>query len=95
VIATGLVTLSLGFSIGCSNGPSADEIAKEIQQKISTDPDTKDSQVTVAAKDGKVTLSGIVQSNAAQAANAAENCGRAFSRQFTRSRQLLLNHCGP
>jgi hypothetical protein len=61
-----LLALLLGFLIGCSNGPAADKIAKEIQQKVSVDPDTKDSQVTVAAKDGKVTLSGTVQSPQAQ-----------------------------
>lgn len=62
VIPVSLLALLLGFFIGCSTGADADRIAKEIQQKISADPDTKDSQVNVAAKDGKVTLSGTVQS---------------------------------
>lgn len=62
VIPVSLLALLLGFFIGCSTGADADRIAKEIQQKISVDPDTKNSQVNVAAKDGKVTLSGTVQS---------------------------------
>jgi hypothetical protein len=41
-------------------------IATDIEDKISADPDTKDSQITVAAKDGKVALSGEAKSHEAQ-----------------------------
>jgi len=63
-----LVVLSLltWFSIGCSRRPSDDAVAKDIQNKVAADPDTKDSQVTVVAKEGKVELSGKVTSPAAQ-----------------------------
>ena len=61
-----LLTALLGLSIACSKKPSDDDIAKDIQNKIAADPDTKDSQVSVAAKDAKVTLSGQVKTPAAQ-----------------------------
>jgi hypothetical protein len=60
-----LVTV-LGFSLACSKRPSDDTIAKDIQDKVAADPDTKDSQVAVAAKEGKVTLTGKVKTPAAQ-----------------------------
>lgn len=50
----------------CSRRPSDETIAKDIQTKAAADPDTKDSDVNVAAKDGKVTLSGKVKTLAAQ-----------------------------
>jgi hypothetical protein len=61
-----ILTALLGLSIACSKKPSDDDIAKDIQNKIAADPDTKDSQVSVAAKDAKVTLTGQVKSPAAQ-----------------------------
>jgi BON domain len=61
-----LLTALLGLSIACSKKPSDDTIAKDIQDKIAADPDTKDSQVSVAAKDAKVTLTGQVKTPAAQ-----------------------------
>lgn len=61
-----LLIALMGFLTACSRRPSDDKIAKDIQEKVATDPDTKDSQVTVAAKDGKVTLSGKVKTPAAQ-----------------------------
>jgi hypothetical protein len=65
--AIALVLVSvLGFSIACSKRPNDDAMAKDIQDKVAADPDTKDSQVSVAAKDGKVTLSGNVKTPAAQ-----------------------------
>ena len=49
----------LALSIACSKKPSGDDaIAKDVETKVAADPDTKDSQVTVAAKEGKVTLTG-------------------------------------
>ena len=55
-----------GFSWGCSHHPSDEAIAKDIQTKLAADPQTKDAKVQVIAKDGKVTLSGNVETAAAQ-----------------------------
>jgi BON domain-containing protein len=65
-ISIALLTALLGLSVACSKRPSDDTIAKDIQDKVAADPDTKDSQVNVAAKDGKVTLSGKVKTPAAR-----------------------------
>jgi hypothetical protein len=65
-ISIALLTVLLGFSIACSKQPNDDAMAKDIQDKIAADPDTKDSQVTVAAKQGKVTMTGNVKTPAAQ-----------------------------
>jgi hypothetical protein len=59
-------SLLLGLLIGCSREPSDDTISKDIQDKVATDPETRDSQVAVATKDRKVTLSGKVKTPAAQ-----------------------------
>ena len=64
-IAIVLLIALLGLSIACSKS-SDDNITKDVQAKVAADPDTKDSQVNVAAKDGKVTLTGRVTSPAAQ-----------------------------
>ena len=61
-----LLTVLMGLSIACSKRSSDDTIAKDIQDKVAADPDTKDSQVNVSAKDGKVTLTGNVKTPAAQ-----------------------------
>ncbi|MGA8491019.1 MAG: BON domain-containing protein [Terriglobales bacterium] len=58
--------ITLGLSIACSHHPTDDTIAKDIQNKIAADPDTKDSQVNVTAQQGKVTLAGQVKTPAAQ-----------------------------
>ncbi len=62
-LATSIVMggLLLGFSIGCSSRPSDDTISKDIQNKVAADPDTKDSTVSVASKDGNVTLKGTAK----------------------------------
>ena len=65
-ISVFVLTLLMGLSIGCSRHPSDEAIAKNIESKVAADPDTKDSQVNVAARDGKVTLSGKVRTPAAQ-----------------------------
>jgi hypothetical protein len=57
-----LLSLLIGFSIACSRRPSDETIAKDIQGKVAADPETKDSQVNVAAKNGQVTLTGKVTS---------------------------------
>jgi hypothetical protein len=57
----------LGLSIACSKAkPSDDTITKDVETKVAADPDTKDSQVTVAAKEGKVTLTGKAKTPVAQ-----------------------------
>jgi BON domain len=66
-ISIAFLTALLGLSIACSK-PSAgdDAMAKDIQTKVAADPDTKDSDVTVAAKDGKVTITGKAKTQVAQ-----------------------------
>jgi hypothetical protein len=67
LISIVLSSVLIGFSIGCSHSPSSDEtIAKDIQGKVAADPDTKDSQVNVAAKNGQVTITGNVISPTVQ-----------------------------
>ena len=61
-----LLTVLIALSIGCSRRPEDDTIAKDIQEKVAADPETKDSKVEVRAKNGKVTVSGKVKSPAAQ-----------------------------
>ena len=56
----------LGLVNACSSRPSDETIAKDIQNNAAADPDTKDSDVKVASKDGKVTLTGTASSQAAQ-----------------------------
>jgi hypothetical protein len=58
--------LILTFFSACSRRSADDKMAEGIQQKVAADPDTRDSQIAVAAKDGKVTLSGKVPTPAAQ-----------------------------
>jgi hypothetical protein len=60
------ISFLLGFSIGCAKRPSDDTITKDIENQIAADPQTKDSNVAVASKDGKVTLTGTASSQAAQ-----------------------------
>ncbi len=61
-----LLGVLLGFSVACSHKPGDDTIAKDVQNKVASDSETKDSQVNVVAKDGKVMLSGKVSTPAAQ-----------------------------
>jgi BON domain len=65
-ISVALVGVLLSVAMGCSKSPSNDTVAKEIQSRVSADPDLKDSNITVSAKDGKVTLTGTASSPAAQ-----------------------------
>ncbi len=60
------LVISLGMSLGCTKRPSDEQVQKDIQTKAAADPVTKDAQVSVAAKDGKVTLTGTVPSADAQ-----------------------------
>jgi hypothetical protein len=57
--------LLVALSIGCNKRPSDEQIQHDIQTKAAVDPETKDSAVNVAAKDGKVTLTGTVRNEAA------------------------------
>jgi hypothetical protein len=56
----------IAFSIGCSERPNDDAIGKDIQNRIASDPDTKDSNVSVVSNDAKVTLKGTASNKAAQ-----------------------------
>lgn len=66
VVSLLLVAALVSLPLGCSRATN-EAMAKDVQGKISSDPGTKDSKVSVEAKDGKITLSGSVQSQAAQA----------------------------
>lgn len=59
--------LAVALSSACTrSSPADDAIAKDVQTKVAADPDTQDSQVTVTAKAGKVTVTGKVKTPAAQ-----------------------------
>jgi hypothetical protein len=64
-LAALLVGGVLAFA-GCGAKVSDDAIAKDVQNKVSMDPATKDSPVNVTVKDGKVTLRGTVKDAATQ-----------------------------
>jgi BON domain len=64
-LAALLVGGMLAFA-GCGAKVSDDAIAKDVQDKVSSDPTTKDSPVNVTVKDGKVTLRGTVKDAATQ-----------------------------
>ena len=74
-ISIALLCALLAVSVACSKHPSDDSIAQDVQKKVAEDPVTKDSDVKVAAKDGKVTLTGSAKSQAAQ--QKAEDIARA------------------
>ena len=65
-VTTLLVSTLLGAAIGCSKHPNDEAIAKDVQSKVAADPVARDSAVSVAAKDGKVTLKGTVKDPATQ-----------------------------
>ena len=65
-IVVPLLTLLMALSVACSRHPSDEKISKDIQEKVATDPDARESQIQVGAKDGKVTLTGKVKTPAAQ-----------------------------
>jgi hypothetical protein len=58
IISASILGVLMGFSVACSHRPSDDTMAKDIQNKVAADSDTKDSHVDVVVQDGKVTLSG-------------------------------------
>jgi BON domain len=55
-----------GVLTACHSKPNDENIAKEIQSKIASDPATQDSQVVVDSQDGKVTLKGTTKNPAAR-----------------------------
>lgn len=65
-ISTLSLSLLLAIEVGCGRKSADTKIAKHIQEKIALDPETKDSQVEVATKSGKVTLTGSVKTAAVQ-----------------------------
>jgi BON domain len=65
-VSAAMACVLLSFATGCSKRPSDETITKDIQTKVAADPDTKDSEVTVVSKDGKVTLTGTASTAAAQ-----------------------------
>jgi hypothetical protein len=65
-VAALLVGAILAFASGCSKHASDDTIAQDVQSKVAADPVTKDSAVSVTAKDGKITLRGTVKDPATQ-----------------------------
>jgi len=75
IMSIALMCALLAVSVACSKHPSDDTIAQDVQKKVAEDPVTSDSDVKVAAKDGKVTLSGTAKSQAAQ--QKAEDIARA------------------
>jgi BON domain len=60
-----MLLLSLGMAVACSKHTKDEQIQQDIQTKAASDPDTKDSDVQVASKEGKVTITGKVKSPAA------------------------------
>ena len=60
-----LLVLVLGLA-SCSKGPTDDAITKAIQGSYYADPQVKDEKVAVDVKNGEVTLSGNVSSDAAR-----------------------------
>src|SRR5271155_625463 len=61
-----LVGALLSFATGRSKKANDETIAQDVQSKVTADPVTKDSAVSVTAKDGKVTLRGTVKDQATQ-----------------------------
>jgi ribosomal protein L12E/L44/L45/RPP1/RPP2 len=60
-----LLVLVLGLA-SCSKGPTDDEISKSIQASYYADPQVKDEKIAIDVKNGEVTLSGNVSSDAAR-----------------------------
>ena len=56
---------SVALAVGCSPHRSDQQIQEDIQSKVAADSATKDSSVTVASTQGKVTLTGKVKDDAA------------------------------
>ncbi len=55
---------SVALAVGCSPHRSDQQIQEDIQSKVAADPVARDSNVTVASNQGKVTLTGKVKDDA-------------------------------
>jgi hypothetical protein len=62
------ILVALGLLLGCSRGRSDAQVEGEVQGKINSDSNVPTKQITVGAKDGVVTLSGTVASEAERTA---------------------------
>jgi hypothetical protein len=60
------LVVALGLGVGCSRGRSDQQIATDIKAKMYSDPQLRESSLDVTAKDGEVTLTGEVPSDAAR-----------------------------
>jgi BON domain len=58
--------LSVALYVGCSKHQTDEQIQSDIQTKVAADPEIKDSNVAIVAKEGKVTLTGKVKSASAE-----------------------------
>jgi len=61
-----LIPLLLAFASGCSRNAADKKIAEDIQEKVTADPDTKEAEIYIATKGGKVTVVGSVRTSAAR-----------------------------
>jgi hypothetical protein len=55
----------IGLLASCSKKADDETIARDIQNKVSTNPTTQDSQVAVESREGKVTLKGKAKNSSA------------------------------
>lgn len=63
---TPLCLLLLLLLLACARKPNDDTISKDIESRVSADPQTQDSQVAVESNKGNVTLKGKTKSDAAR-----------------------------
>ena len=66
MLGIALLAALLAVFVGCSRKPDDEAIVKDIQQKVASDPDTKDANLTMNSKDGQVTLNGKTTTPAAR-----------------------------
>jgi osmotically-inducible protein OsmY len=71
----------LGLLIGCARKANDATIQKDIETKVSADPETQDSQVAIESKQGNVKLTGKVKTPSARQKvekrkGRARGCGR-------------------
>ena len=59
------LAMSVALFVGCQKHQTDEQIQSDIQTKVAADPEVKDSNVAVVAKEGKVTLTGKVKTASA------------------------------
>jgi hypothetical protein len=59
-------SLAVALAMGCASGPSDAQLTTNLKAQMFSDPQTKSANLQVAVKDGVVTLSGAVPSDAAR-----------------------------